>query len=116
MNANENISLIYVMFIFVGIPLLFFILIIWGIKWVIRQLTSEVCTCRTIIIDDKADVIFSQGRSFVNSYMSYLLSFKLEDGEIIVLSLSPKEYTKHNVGDVGDLTFHGDKFINFKKI
>ena len=48
--------------------------------------------------------------------MSYLLSFKLEDGEIIVLSLSPKEYTKHNVGDVGDLTFHGDKFINFKKI
>jgi hypothetical protein len=48
--------------------------------------------------------------------MIYLLSFKLGKGEVIELSLPLKEYKKHNVGDIEDLTFHGDKFISFIKI
>ncbi|MCB2312984.1 DUF2500 domain-containing protein [Clostridium tagluense] len=116
MNSNEKITMIYLMFVLVGIPVLFFILIVWGIPWIIRQLTYEVCTYKTIIIDDKADVIFSQGRYLVNSSIIYLLSFKFEDEEIIQFSLPRKEYKKHHIGDVGELTFQGDKFISFIKI
>ncbi|GCD12734.1 hypothetical protein [Clostridium tagluense] len=54
MNYNDSISVIYVIFILIGIPTLLFILFIFGIKWAIRRLISEVCTCKTIIIDDKA--------------------------------------------------------------
>lgn len=115
MNSNDNIALLYVIFILVVIPCLFFMLIVWGIPWIIRQLTYEVCTYKTIIVDDKADVISSQGRYLVNSNMIYLLSFKFEDGEIIEFSLPLKDYKKHNVGDVGELTFQGDKFIKFIK-
>lgn len=61
-------------------------------------------------------MIFSQGRYLVNSHMIYLLSFKFEDEEIIEFSLPLKEYKKHNVGDVGELTFQGAKFISFTKI
>ena len=116
MNSNQNITIIYLTLVFIGIPLLFFLLIVWGIPWIIRQLTYELCTYKTIIIDDRADVIFSQGRYLVNSHMIYLLSFKFEDEEIIEFSLPLKEYKKHNVGDVGELTFQGDKFISFTKI
>ena len=116
MNSNENLTTIYLMFVLVGIPVLFFILVVWGIPWIIRQLTYEACTYKTIIIDDKADVIFSQGRYLVNSSMIYLLSFKFEDEQIIEFSLPRKEYNQHHIGDVGELTFQGDKFISFIKI
>jgi hypothetical protein len=116
MNSNENLTMIYLMFVLVGIPVLFFILIFQGIPWIIRQLAYDICTYKTIIIDDKSDVIFSQGRYFVNSSIIYLLSFKFEDEEIIEFSLTHKEYKKHHIGDVGELTFQGDKFISFIKI
>ena len=48
--------------------------------------------------------------------MIYLLSFKFEDDEIIEFSLQRKEYKKHHIGDVGELTFRGNKFISFIKI
>ena len=116
MNSNENIALIYVVFSFLVIPFIFFLLIVWGIPWIIRQLTYEVCTYKTIIVDDRVDVNFSQGRYLVNSNMIYLLSFKFEDEEIMEFSLPLKDYKKLNVGDVGELTFQGDKFIKFVKI
>ncbi len=116
MNTNENLTMIYVMFVLVGIPVLFLVLIVWGIPWIIRQLNYEVCTYKTIIIGDKTDVIFIQGRYLVNSSLIYLLSFKFEDEEIIEFSLPYKEYKKHQIGDVGELTFQGNKFISFIKI
>ncbi|MBU3144698.1 DUF2500 domain-containing protein [Clostridium sp. CF012] len=45
-----------------------------------------------------------------------MLSFKFEDEEIIEFPLPHKEYKKHHIGDVGELTFQGDKFIRFIKI
>ncbi|WP_309245185.1 DUF2500 family protein [Clostridium sp. CF012] len=60
--------------------------------------------------------MFSQGRYLVNSSIIYLLSFKFEDEEIIEFPLPHKEYKKHHIGDVGELTFQGDKFIRFIKI
>lgn len=115
MNSNENLSLLYVLFILIIMPSLFFLLILYGIPWVIRQINYEVCTYGTIIVDDRADVMYSQGRYLVNSHIIYLLSFKFEDGEIIEFSLPLKEYKKYNVGDVGELTLQGDKFIKFTK-
>ncbi len=44
MNYNENLTMIYIMFVLVGIPLLFFILIVLAIPWIIKQLTYEVYT------------------------------------------------------------------------
>ncbi len=111
MNSNENIAFLYIVFSFLVIPFLFFLLIVWGIPWIIRQLTYEVCTYKTIIVDDRVDVNFSQGRYLVNSNMIYLLSFKFEDEEIMEFSLPLKHYKKLNVGDVGELTFQGYKFI-----
>jgi hypothetical protein len=116
MNSNENITMIFVVLVLVVIPTLLFLLIFYGIRWIIRQLTSEVCTNKAIIVNDRADVVFSQGRDRMNSYNIFLLSFKLENGEIIELALPFREYKKHNINDVGDLTFQGDKFISFTKI
>ena len=115
MNSSEKLGLLYLLFSLITMTALFFLLIVWLIPWIIRQINYEICTYKTIIIDDRADVVYSQGRYLVNSYMIYLLSFKSEDGEIIELSLPLKEYRKYNVGDVGELTFQGDKFIEFIK-
>ena len=117
MNSNENFLLL---FFLSAMTILFMILLIllifFGIPWIIRQLYYEVCTYKTIIVGDRAEVMYSQGRYLPSGHVIYLLSFKFEDGEIIEFSLPLKDYKKHIVGDVGELTFQGDKFIKFIKI
>ena len=116
MTFNENIIMISWIFCLVGSTVLLFMSIVFGIPWIIRNLTYDLSIYKTTIVDDKVDVVFSQGRNFVSSNMIYLLSFKFEDDEIVEFSLPCKEYKKLHIGDVGELTFQVDKFIRFKKI
>jgi len=112
MTFKDNI----IMTCLLGVLILFITAIVFGIPWIIRKLSYDISIYTTTIVDDKVNVISSQGRNIVNSYMIYLLYFKFEDDEIIEFSLPRKEYKKHHIGDVGELRFQGDKFISFIKI
>ena len=72
-----------------------------------RNYNSPVLTVFANIVGERADVR--------NGYTYYYITFQVESGHRMELSVVHTEYGMLAQGDVGRLTFQGDKYMGFER-
>jgi len=92
----------------------FLFLIIRGISIWISNNNAEIMTRRCKIVDKRTEVWGGSGESSVST--NYFITFEFEDNTRKELQVKANDYGLFVVGDVGELTYRGTRFLNFNRI
>ena len=99
--------------IFVIVIGFFIINIIKGISEWSKNNASPTLTVPAEIVTKRTKVSGGSGDS--SAYTSYYVTFEVESGDRIELKVKGQEYGALVEGDLGDLTFQGSRYHQFKR-
>lgn len=104
---------IFIAIIFVIVIGFFIINIIKGISEWSKNNASPTLTVPAEIVTKRTKVSGGSGDS--SAYTSYYVTFEVESGDRIELKVKGQEYGALVEGDLGDLTFQGSRYHQFKR-
>ena len=92
---------------------LFFFFIIKGISQFIQNENSPVLTVSATIVDMRRKTHHHHSNGHHHHSHSYHITFRTQDGELLVLRVKRYEFMELAVGDTGMLTHRGTRYQGF---
>lgn len=77
---------------------------------------SPRLTVNADVVAKRADVSYHHNNESTTSSTSYYVTFQVESGDRMELSVSGREYGMLSEGDYGKLSFQGTRYLGFERM